>query len=271
MAIALRDFLYLDGKVVRSYLASVEGAAYDEETVTERTGTEAGGGLSAGVPGLSIGGKGSRTAGSEVTRQVRMTDDVLFQRLVAALQEADALESAEGEAGINWAALGRGSAVEVAVTPAFSKVSQIATTIDAILPLAAVVEAATGKSPLDDTALEAVEGFRLLERTQGERGVPCTFSAVGSSAQRFIAFLNPQHLRAPLTDFLGEMTLLCKIQRKLKDGETFDLFDPLAVLQGIQMNREQRRKLDTDTRMPEELRDTVVGPAFVVTPVAVYR
>jgi len=271
MAIALRDFLYLDGKAVRSYLASVEGAVYDEETVTERTGTEAGGGVAVGVPGISAGGRGSRTAGREVTRQVRVTDDVLFQRLVVTLLEADALVSAEGEIGIDWGSLRRGSALEVAVTPSFSGVSQIAAAIDAILPLAAVVEAATGKSPLDDSAVEAVEGFRLLERAQGEKGVPCSFSAVDFPAQQFVALLNRQHLRAPLSDFLGEMTLLCKIQRKLKDGETLDLFNPLEALQGIQLNREQRRKLDIDTRMPEELRDTVAGPAFVVTPVAVYR
>jgi hypothetical protein len=55
MAVVLRDFLYLDGKVVRSYLASLEGRVFEEETVTERRGTEAGGGVSAGLPGLTLG------------------------------------------------------------------------------------------------------------------------------------------------------------------------------------------------------------------------
>jgi hypothetical protein len=75
MPVVLRDFLYLDGKVVRSYLASLEGGVFEEETVTERKGTEAGGGVSAGLPGLTLGGKGSRTTGTEITRQSSMSDD----------------------------------------------------------------------------------------------------------------------------------------------------------------------------------------------------
>jgi hypothetical protein len=162
-------------------------------------------------------------------------------------------------------------AVEVAATPSFSRVLQIVDAIDRLLPLAKLVEAVTGSSPIDSNAEEAIKGIQLLGQTQSDKGIACSFSAVAAPKQRFVAFLNPQYLRAPVTDFLGEMTLFCKVQRRLNPDETLDLFNPLEVLQQIPLNREQRRKLDADTRMPDEFRDTISGPAFVVTPVAVYR
>lgn len=271
MPVILRDFLYLDGKVVRSYLASLEGRVLEGEIVTERKATEASGGVRAGLPVVSIGGRGSRTTGTEITQQTTMSDDALLQRLIASLRAADALTSAEGPETVEWENLGRGAAVEVAVTASFSKVTQIVNAINDILPLAKVVEAATGTSPIDNDAAEAIRGIRLLGQTQGDKGVACSFYTVAAPKQTFVAFLNPQYLQAPVSDFLGEMTLLCKVQRRLSDGETLDLFNPLQVLQQIPLNREQRRKLDTDMKMPGELRGTVVGPAFVVTPVAVYR
>ena len=271
MAVILRDFLYLDGKVVRSYLSSLEGKVFEEETVTERRGTEAGGGVSAGIPILTLGGKGSRTTGTEITRHSGMSDDSLFQRLVSSLREADALVSADDQEAIDWVSLGRGVAVEVAATASFSKISQIVEAIESLLPLAEVVEVATGKSPIDSDAAEKIKGIRLLEKIQSDKGIACLFSAVTAPEQRFVAFLNPQYLRAAVTDFLGEMTLFCKVQRKVKRGETLELFNPLEVLQRIPLNREQRRKADISATMPDELLDTIDGPAFVVTPVAVYR
>ncbi|MCK4392663.1 hypothetical protein KAX17_07120 [Candidatus Bipolaricaulota bacterium] len=271
MDLNLRDFLYLDTRLVRSYLSSVEGGLYDEETVTEKSETEAGGGLSVGTPFVSVGGKGSKTTGIEVTRQTRMTDEGLFGRLFARLEEAGAQSEVETLESTDWEAIGRRAVFEVAVTPSFSKVSGFAGAIDAFLPLADVYEAATGESPFDDTARRAIDGIRLLEKTQSSRGIPCLFSVVGHSDRKLIALLSPQWLRVETRDFVGELFLYTKVQRKLLEGETFDLFNPLEDLQRIPLNREQRRKLKTDTQMPEELRDAVEGPALVVTPIAVYR
>ena len=37
------------------------------------------------------------------------------------------------------------------------------------------------------------------------------------------------------------------------------------------MNREQKRKMPKDLSNPKELKDSIKGPAFVVTPIAIYR
>lgn len=86
----------------------------------------------------------------------------------------------------------------------------------------------------------------------------------------FIAYLNPHYMRTPRDQLVGEVTVFCKIQRKLGDKETLDLFNPLGALQNLQKFGKKGRN-PSRARMPKELRDTIKAPAAVIIPLAIYR
>lgn len=93
---------------------------------------------------------------------------------------------------------------------------------------------------------------------------------LNSSEYTFIAYLNPEYLRVTRNRLVSEVTVFCKIQRKLKDREKLDLFDPLASIQQIQKISKGHQK-PSKTKMPPEFRDTIKAPAAVIIPLAIYR
>lgn len=70
--------------------------------------------------------------------------------------------------------------------------------------------------------------------------------------------------------FLPGTSPFCKIQRKLKEREKLDLFDPLASIQKLQKITKGHQK-PAKTKMPLEFRDTIKAPAAVVISLAIYR
>ena len=95
-------------------------------------------------------------------------------------------------------------------------------------------------------------------------------SLLGTPEYKFVAYLNPDMLRVTRNRLVSEVTIFCKVQRKVEKGEPLELFDPLAVLKLPHFNREQRKRL-AKSKVPDALRDTIRAPAAVVIPAAIYR
>ena len=69
----------------------------------------------------------------------------------------------------------------------------------------------------------------------------------------------------------SECYLFCKIQRKIEKGESIELDEIFENVKNLDLNREQKRKMSKNLSNPKELRDSIKGPAFIVTPIAIYR
>lgn len=266
----LRDFLYLDTHLVESYLSAVEGALYDE-TIVERSEKLGGGGISAGIGPISAGAKKESVTGVEITKRARMTDASRFQRLYAALETEETCGYHETMSEETWAQFGRNTLLEAVVTARFSKISEMSRTVASLTPLAEAYAVATGQSPIDEKAKEAIQGIKALEQSQSNKGVPCVLAFTGSPEYKLVAYLNPAYLMVPHTEMVGELNVFCKIQRKLGPDESLELVEFLPDLSGLPLNREQRRKLAKQPSTPPELLDTISGPAAVVVPIAIYR
>nr|WP_040983649.1 hypothetical protein [Oceanobacillus jeddahense] len=71
------------------------------------------------------------------------------------------------------------------------------------------------------------------------------------------------------SDITGnDYKILCKIERKIASGEAYELFDIKELERKTTNQAERRRK---DNALPKEFKETVVGPAAVVLPIAIYR
>ena len=270
----LRNYLYLDKQIVDDSLAAIEGALYDETIVqTQEKGQNLSGDLHAEVSaigGAGLGAGRSSSAKTEITKQAQLTDAAKFQRVYGRLEKEDGFQYYDVVDQTTWENFDRGDLLELEVSISTTRISSLAEFAESAKGLADLAEALTGQSPLDQKTREIIDGIKLLGRMESEKGIPITLKPLNSSEYTFIAYLNPEYLRVTRDSLVGEVTVFCKIQRKLKDREKLDLFDLFASMQQLQKISKGHPK-PAKTKMPPEFRDTIKAPAAVIIPLAIYR
>jgi hypothetical protein len=270
----LRNYLYLDTQIVDDSLAAIEGALYEETIVqTQEKGRNFSGDLYAEMPaigGAGIGAGRSSNSRTEITKQAQLTDAAKFQRVYGRLEKEDGFQYYDVIDSTIWENFDRGDLLELDVSISPTRIGTLAEFAENAKGLADIEEAFTGQSPIDEKTRVAIDGIKLLGRMESEKGIPITMKPLNGSEYTFIAYLNPEYLRVTRDRLLGEVTVFCKIQRKLKEREKLDLFDPLASIQKMQKITKSRQK-PAKTKMPLEFRDTIKSPAAVIMPLAIYR
>ena len=160
----LRNFLYLNTKVVEDYIAAIDGYTYDEETQEVATSNE---NAVTGKGALGVAsGSGSHTGkqSEEIKRSVRISDAAKFEKVHKYLRsdEDDGLKYYEFLTDEDYTGLYRDDFLEVLVTARFSKMKEITDSVKKFAELAAVLETVTDQKLLDKKATEAVQGFSAL-------------------------------------------------------------------------------------------------------------
>jgi hypothetical protein len=158
--------------------------------------------------------------------------------------------------------------VEVEASITVSSLKKYADLATQIAPLVKVMES-FGEG-LDAETESALAGMASLGQLTDK--VPVVAASAGAPKYKFIASLEPSNVRVELGELEGEATLLAKIQRKLRPGENYTLFDSIPGLG--QLPREVRREMDRELSEDENeaFPDAVIRPpAAVVTAIALYR
>lgn len=141
----LRNFLYLNTKVIEEYVSAIDGYTYDEESQAIATSKES---ALAGKGAIGIAsGTGSHTGkqSEEVKRSVRISDAAKFEKIYKYLQsnEDDALKYYEFLSEQEYNNLYRDDFLEVLVTARFSKMKELTNSVKKIAELASVFETIT--------------------------------------------------------------------------------------------------------------------------------
>lgn len=88
----LRNFLYLNTKVVEDYLSAIEGFTYDEETQAIATSSENTVGTSAAVPIFSGSGEHTGKKEEEIKRSVKISDASKFEKIYRFLEKMNLMD-----------------------------------------------------------------------------------------------------------------------------------------------------------------------------------
>jgi len=252
----LREYVYLDRNRVEDFLSQLEGGVSENIRQSE-TATGAGleGGINVGVARIGA----SLTAPSISQDELRRTTDVsLFNRLHLHLQRDDLRVVSDAD-NLNWSLIKPGSLLElgcVVVVSGISKLSQTLSDMGAIAPV-------LGKS------LDGMEGFGAL--FGGDVGVRYLLD------DKIVAYsnLDPDSMRANLSELEGECTALVRIRKVLRTGKR----TPLRSVAGMKLDVAKLEDLITRfDGAPAELGFKFVpddliasGPSAIVTTVAIYR
>lgn len=269
----LRNFLYLNTKIINDYLSTINGFLYDEEsqsiTTSEDHEIKAGGGIKL------VSGEGNhvKKTAEEVKRSVQISDAAKFDKVFRYLQESDEDEQIKYYECISedtFNNLRRDDFLEVLVTARFSKMKELTDTVKKINELASLFQEMTDEQLLDKQANEAIAGFSALGQLQSGKAISCVFNFEDEKFP-LVAYLDEDYFKCDQNNFIGESYLVCKVLRKIQKGQNLKLDEIFDDVKKLPMNRQQRRKLPKNMQNPEELRDVIKGPALVVIPIAVYQ
>ena len=268
----LRNFLYLNTKVVEDYIAAIDGYTYDEESqeiATSKENTMAG----KGAIGV-VSGNGSHTGKQSegVKRSVHISDAAKFEKIYKYLNsgEEDGLKYYEFLNDSEYDKLYRDDFLEVLVTARFSKMKELTDSVKKIAKLEAVFESITDQQILDQKATEAVNGFSALGQLKSGKEISCVFEFEDGN-HPLVAYLDENYFRCEQGSFVGQSYLLCKVIRKIPKGQSIKLDEIFDDVKKLSLNRAQRRTMPKNLDNPADLRDVIKGPALVVLPIAVYQ
>ena len=200
----LRNFLYLNTKIVNDYLSSIEGYIYDEEAQSIATSSE--NALKAGIGGRLFSGDGAHTgkAEEEVKRSVHISDAAKFDKVFKYLQDSDEDEQIKYYECLSdeiFNNLCRDDFLEVLVTARFSRMKELTSTVKKLSELASVFQEITDQPILDKKEREAVTGFSALDQLQSGKAISCVFNFEDGKFP-LIAYLDENYFKCNQENFV---------------------------------------------------------------------
>lgn len=268
----LRNFLYLNTKVVEDYVATIEGYTYDNEIQTVSSGNKNTIEGKAGIPLVSGGGSHVGQHDEEIKRVVTVSDAAKFEKVYNYLQsdEEDGLKYYELFSEDTFNGIARDEFIEVLVTARFSKMKVLSDSVEKLTALVDIVQPFSEQKILNNETSEALKGFSLLKQIKNEKGIACVFE-FSDGKYPLVAYLDESYFRCSQDNFVGESYVLCKAIRKIPKGENIKLDELFDDIKKMPLNREQRRSIGKDLDNPDEIKDVIKGPAIIILPIAVYQ
>ena len=269
----LRNFLYLNTKVIEEYLSAIDGYVYDEEAqaiVNSSENTMVG---KAGVKIITGEGSSVDKSGEEVKRSVKISDAAKFDRIFTYLQSGDEEEQIKYYEFLSeeiFSELHRDDFLEVLVTARFSKMKELTDSVQKLGELASAIQGLTDQQLLDRKAQEAIKGFSALGQLHSGKEISCVFNFEDGKFP-LVAYLDESCFRCAQENFVGQSYMLCKVLRKIPKGQSIKLDEILDDFKKLPLNREQQRKMPKNMDNPDIVRDVIKGPLLVVIPIAVYQ
>ncbi len=264
----LRNFLYLNENILDDYLSALEGSLPEKIITKEKQTTDKKGTL--GVKAVGVGAE--KIVETETQQERTLTPSAKVQLFMDLLQNEEDIPFYEFLNDEIWNQLSRDEVVEFMGAIRFSKLKEFSTAISQFSDLTTLIESFTDTPIIDNKTQKAIEGIKGLGDYKNGNEIPCVLSFAGQKDYPVVAYLDDSFLKVPQESFVGDVTILCKIQRKINKGSSVELTDFFKSIKELPLNRDQRRAMNTkDLTMPKELSDTIKGPAFVVIPIAIYK
>jgi len=269
----LREFAYFDREKVEDFLSALVGGLPSQ---SRSAGKDVSPAVEAGLD-LKVAHVKRRGAETQLSwEEIRTaTPASIFDELHRLLDEQDAIRRLEGFDESDWTALQDGGLVELRGTiepSAVETLFELIKRLGKLLPLFAPEQAL---DPQWRQFLSYLDILRAEKRdSYNVRLVPI---AAPTSRHTFVASLETSKMRASIDELAGEYVVLGRIQRKLKRGETFELFSLMP--RGFSLSKTQIREflskwktIPTQLGRPPAVEDLMVSyPTIVLTPVAIFR
>lgn len=267
----LRKILYADTEALDNYISIIDGYIFDEQEIVQSSTTNKGGKLGVGFSKVNAEGNLGNQKEEKISLNARVNDASKLDKIIKYLKENDELKYYENIDEEIWNDIYRDDFIEVLVTPRFSKFEEVTNAMNSIKQLCEVVQTFLGDNVIDDAGKEAINGFERLSESRNRNSLSCVFN-FEDKKYPLIGTIDKTYLKTSKDNFVSQAYMLCKIQKKIDKGNSICLDEIFEDVKSIAINREQRRKMaKKDMSNPKEIKDKIMGPAFVVIPIAIYQ
>lgn len=267
----LRKILYADTEALDNYISIIDGYTYEEQEIIQSTTTNKGGKAGIGFKATNIGGNFVKQNEEKISLNAKITDASKLDKIIRYLKSEDSLKYYESINEEIWKDIYRDDFIEVLVTPRFSKLEEVTNAANTFKQLVNAFEPFLGENYLDKKTTNALSGFERLSNSQNKNSLSCVFN-FEDKKYPMIGNIDKMYLKTSKDNFVSQVYMLCKIQRKIEKGNSICLDEIFEDVKSMALNREQRRKMiQKDMSNPAEIKDKINGPAFVVIPIAIYQ
>ncbi len=262
----LRKYLYIDEDFVNDAFATINGYDYNSKDITNTETASVRDG--SGVENCT---EQSATTGTAINANMTMV--AKLQSVIDYLNQTNGgslpyIESAD-EATIS--SFRRESFFEGCFKLSFTKIENYGNLIEGAQKL----EKLMGTHKLDDT--DGIEQMVQLAKQEREKGTPCTLTFINDGAPKVYAYLNEAYLKPNSKHLLRDVTILCKVVRTIRKGDTVCLTDLTEYINMTFPNTPKGKKERVEAiksgrmRKIKDFEDKISGPAIEILPIAIYR
>ncbi len=267
----LRRIIYANTNILDDYLASIDGGVYEEKKITQNSSSTNGinGGIKAS--GFSIGANKGNKIDETVSVNAKENEASKLNRVIEYLEENKELSYYENITDENSKDIIRNSFIEVLIKPRFSKLENMATAISNVKQMVEIVEDLTDETIIKEKDKKAIDNLQKIANEKNKNSTECVFE-FADKKYPLVGNIDLAFLKVSREKFQQECYLLCKVQRKIEKGQSISLGEVLEDIKQIPLNRKQKRGINNkNLSNPNEIKDKINGPAYVVIPIAVYQ
>lgn len=269
----LRNFLYLNEQILDGYLSAIEGYTPTKVVQTTKETNTKKAGMSSSLK-LASGEIGKQKVNeTETQMEIEISPASKIQKFIDYVNEDSEIPFYEYIDEDSWKELNREQIVEFMGNIRFAKIKEFSKAVTEIERLANIFQEFSDTPLIDEKTQKSLNGIKTINNLQKGNEIPCVLSFGDSKEYQVVSYLDESFFKVDQDNFIGDVTILCKIQKKILKGNSIQLTDIFKTFREIPLNREQRRKMPSKQQLvtPKEFSDIIKGPAFVVTPIAIYN
>lgn len=267
---SLRKILYVDSNALENYVSQIDGYTYEEETIVNSVSDEKSGKAGIGLSKVSVEGNLGKQKEESSTKNAKVTDASKLDKIIKYLNSENELKYYECIDENSWNSICREDFLEVLVTPRLSKMAEIIGVAKSFKDMADTFQPFMDKPMIDKKTEVALNGLESLSKFKKDNSLTCVFN-FDNNQYPVIAYLDESYLKVSKEKFFSQVCMLCKVQKKIAKGESIELDEIFENFKPLAANRKLRRNMPKNLSNPEEFRDKIKGPAFIVIPIAIYQ
>jgi hypothetical protein len=263
----LRSYLYINQRLVDDYLSAIDGSLYEEEIVKSKQGTIQNTDIEDGLPRTGTSGSLSFDERLLSEKKLKITYAAKIKRIVDYLKENDELQEIEELDKDSLDKLKRDDFIEVFVDVRSSKMQQLVEGLNKMVEMFSSLGSLVNFSESDQTMINQMQDLSNMKETIDGGVCQLVFNPDGQTEISLIAQLEKGYLLDSIEKINKQCYVLCKVQRKIKEGEEIEVDSLLAGMDGIKPFMDNEEELTN----PPEIKDVITAPGAFVLPVAIYQ
>jgi len=258
----LRNFIYLDLKMLYEYLSS-----FDQNFIREKSIEKADREKSIGANKI-VTAKYGKTVSEEKQLKFLAEEAASFQNLYNLIDENSLLQVIEEMDDNLWNNIKRQQIIEGLVNIELPKLSSLTEAASEFKPMLDLISSVSDDLIIDDKTQAGLSFLEMFNDPQ--KGLILKMPLDGYAKFKFYGAINLEYLREDRSKLEGEFTVIGKIVKKIPKGKSERISPLQTIFDKLSYNKKAKQKTK-QIKLPNDIEDKIYYPAAKLDILAIYR